>query len=100
MGRALILQIDDAFCVFLESRYFNKKRFDSLREFFSAMMLAHVEKFEVRTLDYMFVKDDKERAVFEKIIDDELMSAQELSEGLSLLWESKDAHEGLDYIFD
>ena len=52
------------------------------------------------TLDYMFVKDDKERAVFEKIIDDELMSAQELSEGLSLLWESKDAHEGLDYIFD
>ena len=100
MGRALILQIDDRFCVFLESRYFNKKRFDGLREFFSAMMLAHVEEFEVRTLDYMFVKDDKERAVFEKIFGDELMSAQELSEGLSLLWESKDAHEGLDYIFD
>ena len=52
------------------------------------------------TLDYMFVKDDKERAVFGKIFGDELMSAQELSEGLSLLWESKDAHEGLDYIFD
>lgn len=101
MGRALILQIDDEFCVFLESRYFNKKRFDGLREFFSAMMLAHVEEFEVRTLDYMFVvKDDKERAVFEKIFGDELISAQELSEGLSLLWESKDAHEGLDYIFD
>ena len=48
----------------------------------------------------MFVKDDKERAVFEKIFGDELMSAQELSEGLSLLWESKDVHEGLDYIFD
>ena len=100
MGRALILQIDDEFCVFLESRYFNKKRFDGLREFFSVMMLAHVEEFEVRTLDYMFVKDDKERAVFEKIFGDELMSAQELSEGLSLLWESKDAHEGLGYIFD
>ena len=100
MSRALILQIDDEFCVFLESHYFNKKRFDGLREFFSAMMLAHVEEFEVRTLDYMFVKDDKERAVFEKIFGDELMSAQELSEGLSLLWESKDAHEGLDYIFD
>ena len=100
MGRALILQIDDAFCVFLESRYFNKKRFDGLREFFSAMRLAHVKEFEVRTLNYMFVKDDKERAVFEKIFGDELMSAQELSEGLSLLWESKDAHEGLDYIFD
>lgn len=100
MGRALILQIDDEFCVFLESHYFNKKRFDGLREFFSAMMLAHVEEFEVRTLDYMFVKDDKERAVFEKIFGVELMSAQELSEGLSLLWESKDAHEGLDYIFD
>ena len=100
MGRALILQIDDGFCVFLESRYFNKKRFDGLCEFFSAMMLAHVEEFEVRTLNYMFVKDDKERAVFEKIFGDELMSAQELSEGLSLLWESKGAHEGLDYIFD
>ena len=100
MGRALILQIDDEFCVFLESRYFNKKRFDGLREFFSAMMLAHVEEFEVRTLDYMFVKDDKERVVFEKIFGDEPMSAQELSVGLSLLWESKDAHEGLDYIFD
>ena len=100
MGRALILQIDDEFCVFLESRYFNKKRFDGLREFFLTMTLAHVEEFEVRTLDYMFVKDDKERAVFEKIFGDELMSAQELSEGLSLLWESKDAHEGLGYIFD
>lgn len=100
MGRVLILQIDDEFCVFLESRYFNKKRFDGLREFFSAMMLAHVEEFEVRTLDYMFVKDDKERVVFEKIFSDEPMSAQEFSEGLSLLWESKDAHQGLDYIFD
>ena len=48
----------------------------------------------------MFVKDDKERVVFEKIFGDELKSAQELSEDLSLLWESKDAHEGLDYIFD
>lgn len=100
MGRALILQIDDECCVYLESRYFNRKRFDGLREFFSAMMLAHVEEFEVRTLDYMFVKDDKERAIFGKIFGDELMSTQELSEGLSLLWESKDAHEGLDYIFD
>lgn len=100
MGRALILQIDDEYCVYLESRYFNRKRFDGLREFFSAMMLTHVEEFEVRTLDYMFVKDDKERAIFEKIFGDELISAQELSEGLSLLWESKDAHEGLDYIFD
>ena len=100
MSRALIFQIDDEFCVYIESRYYARKRFDGLREFFSAMMLAHVEEFEVRTLDYMFVKDDKERAVFEKIFGDELMSAQELSEGLSLLWESKDAHEGLDYIFD
>ena len=100
MSRALILQIDGEYCVYLESRYFNRKRFDGLREFFSAMMLAHVEEFEVRTLDYMFVKDDKERAIFEKIFGDELMSTQELSKGLSLLWESKDAHEGLDYIFD
>ena len=52
------------------------------------------------TLDYMFVKDDKERVVFEKIFSDEPMSAQEFSKGLSLLWESKDAHQGLDYIFD
>lgn len=66
MGRVLILQIDDEYCVYLESRYYNRKRFDSLREFFSAMMFAHVEEFEVRTLDYMFVKDDKERVVFEK----------------------------------
>lgn len=34
MGRVLILQIDDEYCVYLESRYCNRKRFDSLREFF------------------------------------------------------------------
>ena len=48
----------------------------------------------------MFVKDNKERVVFEKIFGDELMSAQELSEGLSLLWDSKDADEGFGDIFD
>lgn len=64
------------------------------------MMFAHVEEFEARTLNYMFVKDDKERAVFEKIFGDELMSARELSEGLSLLWDSKDADEGFGDIFD
>lgn len=100
MGRVLILQIDDEYCVYLESCYYNRKRFDSLREFFSAMMFAHVEEFEARTLNYMFVKDDKERVVFEKIFGDELMSAQELSEGLSLLWDSKDADEGFGDIFD
>ena len=100
MGRVLILQIDDEYCVYLESRYYNRKRFDSLYEFFSTMMFAHVEEFEARTLNYMFVKDDKERAVFEKIFGDELMSERELSEGLSLLWDSKDADEGLGYIFD
>lgn len=97
MGRVLILQIDDEYCVYLESRYYNRKRFDSLREFFSTMMFAHVE---ARTLNYMFVKDDKERVVFEKIFGDELMSARELSEGLSLLWDSKDADEGFGDIFD
>jgi hypothetical protein len=35
-----------------------------------------------------------------KIFGDELMSAQELSEGLSLLWDSKDADEGFGDIFD
>lgn len=100
MGRVLILQISDEYCVYLESRYYNRKRFDSLRGFFSAMMLAHVEEFEARTLDYMFVKDDKERAIFEKIFGDEMMSAQELNEGLSLLWDSKDADEGFGDIFD
>lgn len=100
MGRVLILQIDDEYCVYLESRYYNRKRFDSLREFFSAMMLAHVEEFEARTLDYMFVKDDKERAIFEKIFGDELMSSQELDAGLSLLWDSKDADNGFGDIFD
>lgn len=100
MGRVLILQIDDEYCVYLESRYYNRKRFDSLREFFSAMMFAHVEEFEVRTLDYMYVKNDKERAIFEKIFGDEMMSAQELNEGLSLLWNSKDADEGFGDIFD
>ena len=73
---------------------------DNLREFFSAMMFAHVEEFEARILNYIFVKDDKERVVFEKIFGDELMSAQELSEGLSLLWDSKDADEGFGDIFD
>lgn len=48
----------------------------------------------------MFVKDDKERAIFEKIFGYELMSAQELSEGLSLLWDSKDADEGFGDIFE
>lgn len=48
----------------------------------------------------MFVKDDKERVVFEKIFGDELMSVQELSEGLSLLWDSKDTDEGFGDIFD
>lgn len=100
MGRVLILQISDEYCVYLESRYYNMKRFDSLRGFFSAMMLAHVEEFEARTLDYMFVKDDKERAIFEKIFGDEMMSAQELNEGLCLLWDSKDADEGFGDIFD
>lgn len=100
MSRALILQIDDEFCIYIESRYYARKRFDGLREFFSFMMLAHVEEFEARTLDYMFVKDDKERAIFEKIFSDELMSAQELSKGLSLLWDSKDADEGFGDIFD
>lgn len=101
MGRVLILQIDNEYCVYLESRrYYNRKRFDSLREFFSAMMFAHVEDFEARTLNYMFVKDDKERVVFEKIFGDELMSEQELSVGLSLLWDSKDADEGFGDIFD
>lgn len=100
MGRVLILQIDDEYCVYLESRYYNRKRFDSLREFFSAMMFAHVEEFEVRTLDYMYVKDDKERATFEKIFGDELISMQDLSAGLSLLWDSKDADEGFGNIFD
>lgn len=96
----MILQIDDEYCVYLESRYYNRKRFDSLREFFSAMMFAHVEEFEVRTLDYMYVKDDKERATFEKIFGDELISMQDLSAGLSLLWDSKDADEGFGNIFD
>lgn len=59
-----------------------------------------VEEFEARTLNYMFMKDDKERIAFEKIFGDELMSAQELSEGLSLLWDSKDADEGFGDIFD
>lgn len=100
MGRVLILQIDDEYCVYFESRYYNRKRFDSLREFFSAMMLAHVEEFEVRTLDYMYVHDDREREVFEKIFGDELMSSQELDAGLSLLWDSKDADNGFGDIFD
>lgn len=100
MGRVLILQIDDEYCVYLESRYYNRKRFDSLREFFSAMMFAHVEEFEARTLNYMFVKDDKERIAFEKIFGDELMSSQELDVGLSLLWDSKDADNGFGDIFD
>ena len=100
MGRVLILQIDDEYCVYLESRYYNRKRFDSLREFFSAMMFAHVEDFEVRTLDYSYVQNSKEKEAFEKIFGDELMSAQELSEGLSLLWDSKDADEGFGDIFD
>lgn len=100
MGRVLILRIDDEYCVYLESRYYNRKRFDSLREFFSAMMFAHVEDFEVRTLDYSCVQNSKEKEAFEKIFGDELMSAQELSEGLSLLWDSKDADEGFGDIFD
>lgn len=100
MGRVLILRIDDEYCVYLESRYYNRKRFDSLRKFFSAMMSAHVEDFEVRTLDYSYVQNSKEKEAFEKIFGDELMSAQELSEGLSLLWDSKDADEGFGDIFD
>jgi len=100
MGRALILQNYDEFCVYLESLYFYRKRFDSLRKFFSAMMFAHIEEFEVRTLDYMFVKDNKEREIFEKIFCDKVMSAQELSEGWVLLWESKSAHEGFNEIFE
>ena len=100
MGRVLILRIDDEYCVYLESRYYNRKRFDSLREFFSAMMSAHVEEFETRTLDYSYVQNSKEKEAFEKIFGDELMSAQELSEGLSLLWDSKDADEGFGDIFD
>lgn len=100
MGRVLILQIDDEYCVYLESRYYARKRFDGLRKFFSFMMLAHIEEFEVRTLDYMYVQDGKEKETFEKIFGDELMSAQELSEGLSLLWDSKDADEGFGDIFD
>lgn len=100
MGRVLILQIDDEYCVYLESRYYNRKRFDSLREFFSFMMLAHVEEFEVRTLDYMYIQDDREREVFEEIFGDVMMSSQELDAGLSLLWDSKDADNGFGDIFD
>lgn len=100
MGRVLILQIDDEYCVYLESRYYNRKRFDSLREFFSLMMFGHTERFEVRTLNYMYVQDDREREVFEKIFGDELMSSQELDAGLSLLWDSKDADNGFGDIFD
>lgn len=100
MGRVLILQIDDEYCVYLESRYYNRKRFDSLREFFSLMMFGHTESFEVRTLNYMYVQDDREREIFEKIFGDELMSSQELDAGLSLLWDSKDADNGFGDIFD
>lgn len=59
-----------------------------------------VEEFEARTLDYSYVQNSKEKEAFEKIFGDELMSAQELSEGLSLLWDSKDADEGFGDIFD
>lgn len=64
------------------------------------MMFAHVEEFEVRTLDYRYVQNSKEKEAFEKIFGDDMMSAQELSEGLSLLWDSKDADEGFGDIFD
>lgn len=100
MGRVLILQIDDEYCVYLESRYYNRKRFDSLREFFSAMMFAHVEEFEVRTLDYRYVQNSKEKEVFEKIFGDDMMSLQELDEGLNLLWNSEKSDKGFGDIFD
>ena len=100
MGRVLILQIDDEYCVYLESRYYNRKRFDSLREFFSAMMLAHVEEFEARTLDYMYIQDDREREVFEEIFGDVMMSSQELDAGLNLLWNSEKTDKGFGDIFD
>lgn len=100
MSRALILQIDDEFCVYIESRYYARKRFDGLREFFSFMMLAHIEEFEVRTLDYMYVQDGKEKETFEKIFGDDMMSSQELDEGLKLLWNSKKADKGFGDIFD
>lgn len=100
MGRVLILQIDDEYCVYLESRYYNRKRFDSLREFFSAMMFAHVEEFEVRTLDYMYIQDDREREVFEEIFGDVMMSSQELDAGLNLLWNSEKTDKGFGDIFD
>lgn len=100
MGRVLILQIDDEFCIYIESHYYRRKRFDSLREFFSAMMLAHVEEFEVRTLDYMYIQDDREREVFEEIFGDVMMSSQELDAGLNLLWNSEKTDKGFGDIFD
>lgn len=100
MCRVLILQIDDEYCVYLESRYYNRKRFDSLREFFSAMMFAHVEEFEVHTLDYMYIQDDREREVFEEIFGDVMMSSQELDAGLNLLWNSEKTDKGFGDIFD
>ena len=99
MGRVLILQIDDEYCVYLESRYYNRKRFDSLREFFSAMMFAHVEEFEARTLDYRYVQNSKEKEAFEKIFGDDMMSLQELDEGLNLLWNSEKSDKGFGNIF-
>lgn len=100
MGRVLILQIDDEYCVYLESRYYNRKRFDSLREFFSAMMFAHIEEFEVRTLDYSYVQNSKEKEVFEKIFGYDMMSLQELDEGLNLLWNSEKSDKDFGDIFD
>lgn len=100
MNRALILQIDDEFCIYIESHYYRRKRFDSLREFFSFMMLAHAEDFEVRTLDYMYVQDSRQKEVFEKIFGDEMMSSQELDAGLNLLWNSEKADKGFSDIFD
>lgn len=100
MGRVLILQIDDEFCIYIESHYYRRKRFDSLREFFSFMMLAHVEEFEVRTLDYMYIQDDREREVFEEIFGDVMMSSQELDAGLNLLWNSEKTDKGFGDIFD
>lgn len=64
------------------------------------MMFGHAEKFEVRTLNYMYIQNSREREVFEEIFSDVMMSSQELNSGLNLLWDSEKADKGFGDIFD
>lgn len=48
----------------------------------------------------MYVQDGKEKEAFEKIFGDDMMSSQELDEGLNLLWNSKKVDKNFGDIFD